>query len=509
MKKIFIFLSFALFFFTSCSEEGTVTSPTQTPPGSPLLTSPANGENNVVVSPLLKWEASASAFYYMLQVSENDSFDTFVYDQNVGNVTTKKISGLSLNKKYYWRVNATNVNGTSEWSVFNFQTGYIPGAPVLSAPADNAQSLSNPPLFKWRSAAGATNYRLQVSTSATFMFPVYNQDVGSDTSITVTGLNNNVKYYWRVSAFNIHGISPWSEVRDLSMGQVPAVPTLSSPMNHSWDMGVTLTLSWNSANGAADYTLQCSKSSSFTSYVFNGSVGNVLSKEISGLEKDMSYYWRIRAWNTNGTSAFSETWAFTTVRACGGITFVNYQGKLYNTIKIANQCWLKENLNIGTRINGDQYPGNNGIVEKYCHSNDENNCTKYGGLYFWDEAMQYSTTEGAQGLCPAGWHIPKMTELFDLKAAVDNDGNALKAIGEGSQQGTGTNTSGFSALLGGYRYALNLFGGYDAYAVFWSSGLTLSDHVWGLTLSGSNSTIEVQSEIKAERAFSIRCIKDE
>lgn len=508
MKNLFVIITLSLLLI-SCSEDESTVSPTQQPPTSPELTAPLNGGTDVVVSPVLTWKPSASAFYYMLQVSESDSFDTFVYDQNVGNVTSKKITGLALDKRYYWRVNATNVNGTSAWSVFSFRTGFIPGSPALSNPADNAQSLSNPPTFRWKSTTGATNYRLQVSTMTSFLIPVYNQDVGSDTSMTVTNLNNNVKYYWRVSASNAHGTSPWSEVRDLSMGQIPAVPTLAVPMNHSWDEPLTLTLSWNAASGAADYTLQCSKSSSFTSYIFNSSVGNVLSKEITGLEKDASYYWRVRAWNTNGSSAYSEVWAFSTLRACGGITFVNYQGKMYTTQKIANQCWLKENLNIGTRINGDHYPGNNGTVEKYCHSNDENNCTKYGGLYYWDEAMQYSTTEGAQGICPAGWHIPKMSELFDLKAAVDNDGNALKAIGEGYQQGAGTNTSGFSALLGGYRYALNLFGGLDAYAVFWSSGLTLTDHVWGMTLSATNSTIEVQTEIKSERAFSIRCIKDE
>ena len=85
---------------------------------------------------------------------------------------------------------------------------------------------------------------------------------------------------------------------------------------------------------------------------------------------------------------------------------VQYEGKTYNTVLIGNQCWLKENLDVGTRINLNQSPTNNGIIEKYCYNDNPTNCDTYGGLYKWDEAMQYTTTEGAIGICPSGWHIP-------------------------------------------------------------------------------------------------------
>ncbi len=42
---------------------------------------------------------------------------------------------------------------------------------------------------------------------------------------------------------------------------------------------------------------------------------------------------------------------------------------------------------------------NNGIIEKYCYDNNEANCDIYGGLYQWNEMMQYVTTEGVQGIC--------------------------------------------------------------------------------------------------------------
>lgn len=41
---------------------------------------------------------------------------------------------------------------------------------------------------------------------------------------------------------------------------------------------------------------------------------------------------------------------------------------------------------------------NNSTIEKYCHNNDENYCVLLGGLYEWDEAMQYITDEGTQGI---------------------------------------------------------------------------------------------------------------
>src|ERR1035437_2147476 len=136
---------------------------------------------------------------------------------------------------------------------------------------------------------------------------------------------------------------------------------------------------------------------------------------------------------------------------CPGVQTVDYGGKTYNTVQIGSQCWLKENLDVGTMINSATAADsmrNNGIIEKYCFNDDPNNCTTYGGLYQWNEAMQYVTTPGSKGICPTGWHIPTSAEDSTLITTVSNDGNALKAVGQDS---TSTNTSGFSALLAGYR----------------------------------------------------------
>jgi len=190
-------------------------------------------------------------------------------------------------------------------------------------------------------------------------------------------------------------------------------------------------------------------------------------------------------------------------KPCGGVKSINYEGKKYNTVEIGKQCWLKENLDLGTRIDGSKDAADNDKIEKYCYDNKEANCKKYGGLYQWAEAMAYSQTEGAQGICPPGWHIPTLAEFEALMSAVNNDGKALKTIG----QGTGTNTSGFSALLAGYRNITGLFfrPGYETN--FWGSKEYGSNFASWLNLVGSDSDIVLDLNIKGF-GFSVRCVKD-
>jgi len=183
-------------------------------------------------------------------------------------------------------------------------------------------------------------------------------------------------------------------------------------------------------------------------------------------------------------------------------------GKVYNTVLIGNQCWLRENLDIGTRINGSQPQANNTTIEKYCYDDDPANCNTYGGLYQWDEAMQYVTTEGAKGICPEGWHIPTMTEYMTLGGTVVGDANALKAVLQGTGNGAGTNASGFTALLAGDRFDNGYFEnlGYDAF--FWSSKEYDTQGAGNLNLYYDDDIIYLGLNDDKEYGFSVRCVKD-
>jgi uncharacterized protein (TIGR02145 family) len=194
--------------------------------------------------------------------------------------------------------------------------------------------------------------------------------------------------------------------------------------------------------------------------------------------------------------------------SCPGTPTVAYGGKVYNTVHIGNQCWLRENLNVGEMIDSLQDATNNGAIEKYCYSNDPANCATYGGLYQWNEAMQYSTTAGAQGICPTGWHIASAAEYQTLAATVGNNGNALKAEGQGTGGGAGTNTSGFSALLAGYRDPIDFsFYGLGLYTLFWSSTETDVPYAGYLTLFEDDSSAELSYSYK-DHGVSVRCLQD-
>lgn len=93
----------------------------------------------------------------------------------------------------------------------------------------------------------------------------------------------------------------------------PSAPTLALPANAATNISVSPNLSWNASVGADSYTLQVSASSSFSSFVVDTSGLTALSYLVSGLSNNMPYFWRVKATNLGGTSAWSSVWSFTTV----------------------------------------------------------------------------------------------------------------------------------------------------------------------------------------------------
>jgi len=199
-------------------------------------------------------------------------------------------------------------------------------------------------------------------------------------------------------------------------------------------------------------------------------------------------------------------WPFTDPLACNnpcpGIPAISYGGQAYNTVKIGNQCWMKENLNIGIQITPPQWQADNGIIEKYCLDDDPANCTLYGGLYQWYEIMNYTEDTGTRGICPEGWHIPDNNDFIILKGFADSyyDENSTEwtlfdqgyrgfdagyNLKAGSGWGDGYNGSdafGFAALAYGYIYwtsvnnpgntndfAWRHYPGPDAWGVAWNN----------------------------------------
>lgn len=169
----------------------------------------------------------------------------------------------------------------------------------------------------------------------------------------------------------------------------------------------------------------------------------------------------------------------------------------YPITRIGAQVWMAKNLNYGTAIDPTEEQTDNQIPEKYCfqhHAGEKNTCEKYGALYQWNEAMQYSKTEGTQGVCPPGWHIPSD---HDWQVLMDNFHNyrrpggyritgspfypdtsmisdEYEAFGAGKYLMGKGSSSGFNGIFSGYRNPAGEFASYHYYWIWpmtswWSS----------------------------------------
>jgi len=94
---------------------------------------------------------------------------------------------------------------------------------------------------------------------------------------------------------------------------LPSAPTLNNPLNNASLYTTSVNFSWNApSQGATSYTLQVSKYSNFSTFVYNNTVTST-SQTVSGLEYGTTYYWRVNATNPAGTSSWSEVRTFNIV----------------------------------------------------------------------------------------------------------------------------------------------------------------------------------------------------
>jgi len=193
---------------------------------------------------------------------------------------------------------------------------------------------------------------------------------------------------------------------------------------------------------------------------------------------------------------------------CGASVIDIRDNDVYLTKLIAGKCWMLENLRYGTKMNAPLQPQtDNCLVEKYCLSSDAN-CTAYGGLYQWDELIQYEATAGPgyQGVCPPGWHVPSQQEWQDMINAVAN-----VIPGDGMAGGTLKDPyASFNALLNGVYFLNNLWAyttGSPTATMFWSSTPSGTSHAVARGLNNFNYSVSFSASSRAN-AFPVRCVKD-
>ena len=184
-------------------------------PLAPQLMSPANNSSNISLTPNMQWYSSTNATSYHIEISTSPNFNTIVDSSTVTNTNYNVPSGkLNIALTYFWRVKASNISGSSPWSVvWNFSTQIDLLAPILLSPSNGYVGTPISPTLDWDTMAIANNYTIQVSTLANFGVITDSATVIPTQYIVPNGkLQNFLTYFWRVKASNVMGSSPWSSV---------------------------------------------------------------------------------------------------------------------------------------------------------------------------------------------------------------------------------------------------------------------------------------------------------
>ncbi len=282
-------------------------------PGAPTLSSPANGATGQPTSNTLSWNTVSGATSYTLQVSQTSGFSSFVINQASLAPSSEIVSGLTLNTTYFWRVSATGIGGTSAWSnIWSFVSS-ISNAPILLTPANGTIDLVTSVTMNWTSSLYGVTYAGQVSTISSFASIISSWSGIAVTSASANSLSYSTTYYWRVNVTNSAGTSAWSSIWSFTTGQLTVSPTLVLPSNGATNQPLSLTISWNSVVTAVSYTLQVTTAANFSTTFSNQSGISATGMAISGLSSSTNYYyWRANALGPYGTSAWSNTYSFTT-----------------------------------------------------------------------------------------------------------------------------------------------------------------------------------------------------
>lgn len=198
-------------------------------------------------------------------------------------------------------------------------------------------------------------------------------------------------------------------------------------------------------------------------------------------------------------------------------TVTDIDGNTYLTVRIGDQWWMAENLEVTHYRNSDPIPNVtdpgawHGLTTgAYCeYANDIANVAVYGRLYNW------YAVEDSRNIAPEGWHVPTDADwqiLTDCLGGNEIAGGKMKETGTtywASPNIGATNESGFTGLPGGFRSgevgSTYLGMAYNAY--FWSSTESDSNNGRFRYLYYDNS-YSYRSDVNKRFGLSVRCVKD-
>ena len=336
-------------------------------------------------------------------------------------------------------------------------------------------------------------------------------------SCVLSELEPNTTYYVRAFAENSVGIAYGNEVTFKTGIAAPSVTTgqVTGVTNNSAVCTGTVTYSGGAPilekgicwSQAPDPDLD-------DSHVSVSTGPNTYTCTLTGLSSGSRYYARAYVKNEGGTG-YGEQVVFTT-------KVVDIEGNMYGTVCIGNQVWMTENLKVLKYNDGSAIPN--------VTDNDDWKLLTTGAYCWYDNNMNYKNTIGALynwyaagtgKICPTGWHVPTNEDFNNLELFLGMNPESIDLWDwRGTDQGTqlkntigwkagenGTNSSGFCAIPGGYRYGAD--GGFNALeklTYYWCSERN-DELAWYRRLDGPETGIFKGSTYKRGGKY-IRCIKD-
>jgi hypothetical protein len=364
--------------------------------GTPALTSPKKGEQNLTKAVNFSWGEVDGSSSCMLQVAKDNKF-TDIVSEVTGLIGTSKTVQLETDTRYFWRMRATSINnGTGVWSeIWSFVTGtQAASIPVLNFPEDKAKNVVPNVTITWKDAQGAATYDLQISRTADFKNVLVNESGLMATSYKANGLASKETYFWRVQGVNSTGASGWSDPWSFTVVvAAPASATLLLPAKNAKNQFIASTqLKWADVTDAASYSVQLSETADFSTTVVDAKDILITSYSATKLKPLTEYFWHVKAVNAGGEGAWSETSNFTTESLEGvievpelGFSLTSYPNPMttsVGTVELTIQQRANVRISVVSLLGVEAMEVLNGTFDAGTHKMQWNSTGLSAGMYF-------------------------------------------------------------------------------------------------------------------------------
>jgi len=235
-----------------------------------------------------------------------------VYDGGEGRGDYVTGIGLDRNGGIYLAGENYRIGGSLSGSILKYRQS--PGAISLLFPSPGQVITADTVALVWlaQEVDQVDRYWLEVDKDSLFATPFVDSLV-VDTTYTLSSLNHNTIYWWRVRAHNFFGWGSFSNARSFfAFQEIPAPPMLASPANGASNVPLTTLLDWDHSPGTERYGLQLSDTSDFSTLVLDEDSLSETSLQVVELSGQRIYSWRVSASNALGSSSWSEVWNFRT-----------------------------------------------------------------------------------------------------------------------------------------------------------------------------------------------------